>query len=171
MGVSLGSYSVLTAVASVVKPEGYQILWCHLDNNGQPTPCFQLDHAKALESFLDQNALKQWLYKCLFSGELLFTVNGSEHDPTLAMVHILERDFNDLDPVFTIAERAEGETGSQLPSTDPGVVEPEGFLDFPLPFPVYALVSTHRVAGEIPTVEMRWAGIGLKQGHCERSLF
>jgi len=163
----LGSYSVLTAVGSIVRPESYQILWCHLDSDGQPTYCFQLEHAKALECFLDQTTLKQRLYKCLFGAELLFTVDGSEHDPTLAMVHILKRDFSDLDPVFTITERAEDKHKGHLPSTDLEIAEPESFPDFPLPFPVYALVSKHRVAGESPSVEMRWAGIGLKQGHNE----
>ncbi len=170
-GDLLGSYSVLTAVGSVVKQESYQILWCHLDSNGQPTSCFQMEHAKALERFLDQTTLKQRLYKCLFAAELLFTVDGSEHDPIMAMVHILERDFNDLDPVSTITERAEDKHESHLPSSESRIVEPESFLDFPLPFPVYALVSIHRVAGESPSVEMRWAGIGLKQGYSERSLF
>jgi hypothetical protein len=159
----MGSYSVLTAVASLVKPEGYQILWCHLDDDGRPTSCFQMEHAKALESFLDQSALKRRLYKCLFGAELLFTVDGSEHDPTFAMIHILERDFNDLDPVFTITEQSEDRHDSQLMLTGPRDVEPEGYLGFPLPFPVYALVSTHRVAGESPSIEMRWAGIGLKR--------
>jgi len=91
-------------------------------------------------------------------------VDESEHDPTLAMVPILERDFNDLDPVFTITQQAEEKEDSQLPLTDPRDVEPEGFLDFPLPFPVYALVNLHRVAGESPSVEMRWAAMALKQG-------
>ena len=165
----MGSYSVLTAVASIVKPEGYQIVWYHLDDDGHPTSRFEIEHAKALEGFLDQTALKHRLYKCLFGVELLFTVEGSEHDPTFAMVHIPEGDFNDLDPVFTITERIEDKQDNQLPFTGPEIMEPEGFLDFPLPFPVYALVSTHRVAGKVPSAEMRWAGIGLKQGDSERS--
>jgi hypothetical protein len=161
---------VLTAVASVVKPEGYRILWCRLNSDGQPTSSFQTEHAKALECFLDQSALKQMLYKCLFDGELVFTVASREPGPTLVMVNILERDFDDLDPVFTITERAEDTNDSQLPSTDPGVVEPESFPDFPSPFPVYALVTTHHIAGESPSVELRWAGIGLKQEDSGRSI-
>jgi hypothetical protein len=128
-----------------------------------------MEHAKALERFLDETSLKRRIYKCLFGIELLFTVEGSDHDPRFAIVHIPEGDFNDLDPVFTITERAEDKHDDQLPFIGPEVTEPEGFLDFPLPFPVYALVSTHRVAGEGQRVEMRWAGIGLKQGDSERS--
>src|SRR5262249_42537515 len=83
------------------------------------------------------------------------------------MVNILKRDFNDVDAVFTITERAEDKHEGHLPSADPEIAEPESFPDFPLSFPVYALVSKHRVAGESPSVEMRWAGIGLQQGHNE----